>query len=354
MSSLQTVQSPMRTRFRLANHDASMEQLLAVMHRVGASSDPEEFIEIVSNTFREVQTRRYPRVETEHIRAEASFDLFRKALESARAKHGANASILILGGGEGLAGKPGAFARGAVVDVFGAEVAAKACVLDITPALLRDVSELSVSTALVPGGTHTYDLVVEHSLLHFVPNLEGFFDFVRAALKPRGGVVLGHEPNSRYWQNAECLQSLEALQRERSRTKWMSRILRPLKRVFAKRAAASQPFNLLAEVNSVLAQKHGFSAPLSENEIRRIVDVHRPEANPGNFRIGLNGLDVEAIGSEYLSDFGLTWSASAGYSGYVPEQALDAKWRRRQDALATKYPHDGTVWSAYWSRGGAR
>jgi hypothetical protein len=340
-----------QAEFQLADHAASMERLLSVMQRVNYSAKPDEFLEVISTVFQKIQERKssaQPPVANQ-FRQEPSFVLFEKAIEHARVSQSSDLSVLVLGCAEGFAGKSADFTEEVVTNLFGAGER-KIRAVNLTPDFFRNFSAESFAGTSLSGTEHGYDLLIAHSVVHFIPDLDAFFRFVRMALTSSGGLILGHEPNARFWCNSECLEAAEHLRSDLSRSKWIAAILGLANRVKLSGPARPGEPTLWDEVNSVLMEQNGFTAPLSENEIRRIVDVHRPEPVPGTFRIGLNGFDIEVLASEYLNDFTLKWSASCGHLGYTPAQSLNPKWRRRDAELAAKYPHDGTVWTAYWRR----
>jgi SAM-dependent methyltransferase len=317
----------------LADHYASMARLKAVISRVGSKLDPESFIETVASTFQEVQDAANNFAAASDLRSDSSFVLFQKALTLAAAKM-PNPSILVLGCGRGFPGKPAAVAVEAVKEVFSASVTS----LNLTPSMLRR------EPVPLP---QKYDLVVAYSVLHFIPDLNAFFDLVCGALKPSGGLILGHEPNARFWKNRDCRAAISRL---RSRRNWRRKIgsLDP-RRLFRK--APAQP-TIWERVNRILQQSYGFTAPLSENELRRLVDVHRPEANPGDFRIGFNGFDPDELRRAYLPGFRQAWIGTADHLGYNPIHLLSEDWQRTEKLLAGRHPLDGCVFTGYWTRQG--
>jgi SAM-dependent methyltransferase len=332
--------APKAGEFRLAAHDVSMAQLRSVMQRTGSELEPLEFIEAVSLAFQEVQSCRERKNTEQGFRADPSFLLFERALrfawESATPR-----SILVLGCARGFAGKTAEFARTTIEEICQPAASRKIDFLDLSPGDLRSHG----------GGTSTsqasrYDLVVSHSLLHFVPDVSPFFRLVRSVLHSGGGLILSHEPNARFWRNADCMAALAELRDVRLR-RW-KRIPRPAA-VLARfrRPAAVPQTSFFDEVNKMLAQYHGFKSALAENEIRRLVDVHRPEATPGDFRIGCDGFDMDEIIPTYLPGFRSSWTATCNHLGYYSHESLSSGWRQREAALAGQHPQDGSVVTAY-------
>jgi hypothetical protein len=80
------------------------------------------------------------------------------------------------------------------------------------------------------------------------------------------------------------------------------------------------------------------------------VDVHRPGAVGGSFRIGANGLDFEDLQNSYLPTFGLHSVWTAGHLGYLSNSATRGDFHAKEMRLAEKFPLEGSVFTAYWSR----
>src|SRR6202023_38514 len=91
--------------------------------------------------------------------------------------------------------------------------------MDLSPAVLRSLPQAFT------GREHSYDLIVSHSLLHFIPDVNQFFQLVHFLLKPTGGLILSHEQNAAFWRNTACMAAVADLRRQNLR-RW-SRILRP-------------------------------------------------------------------------------------------------------------------------------
>jgi hypothetical protein len=195
----------------------------------------------------------------------------------------------------------------------------------------------------------TWDLVVTHSLLHYIPNLGPVFDLIRRALSPSGGLITCHEPNARFWRNRECQVAVANLRKARLAQR-LRRRLRPSHLFRWFRTKTLPVDSVSVGVNRYLAERHEFSAALTDEEICRLVDVHRPGSLPGTFRIGLNGFDTDDLGKTYLPDFRLLWTGSSGHLGYADASVFPPKWQGIEARLACEHPLAGSVFTAYWSR----
>src|ERR1700676_5183235 len=91
---------------RLMEHEASIAQLTAIKRRVHARIEPAQFLEVGTSAFQEERSGEIPEVMDRRVRSEASFQLFRKALDLALNRHDEAQAVLVLGCGQGFAGEP--------------------------------------------------------------------------------------------------------------------------------------------------------------------------------------------------------------------------------------------------------
>ena len=327
-----------------------MGHLSALMRRVNACLSPAEFIEAVAVTFQEVRNGE-PNVMGQLFRAAGSFPLFQKALRLALNEQGEAQSILVMGCGRGLAGEPADFAKEVVNEIFLSN-RAPITTCNLSSEFLRQDPETLFSTLQFAGQEGSFDLVVAHSLLHYVPDLTAAFTLIRRLLKPSGGLILSHEPNARFWKDEACQRAIHALRKEVRARQWRSRF--NVARLYRRFRAATSPIERISDrVNRRLKERYGLMDSLTENEIQRLVDIHRPEAVPGDFRIGLNGFDHEDLRQTYLPGFRLIWAGSSGHLGYTSSSSLPLTWQRKEETLAASRPLNGCVFTAYWSQDAA-
>lgn len=333
-----------RVSWKLEDHELSMIRLQATMARVKARMPAPDFLEAVSAAFQDVQGRAGITNHTTKAWARSCAD-FVVALQAARAMCTGRPAILVLGCGRGFAGKPAEFVADIAQRAWGEGGAPYLAAIDLTPSSLWNYGDgMAAGTRLSPGH---FDIVAGYSLLHFIPDIRQFARLVRFLLKPSGSLVLSHEPNSRFWSNDECRAAVARLRWR----KWPQRSKALLSRMTAGRSAAPVPSRTFwDEVNELLKERHGIERPLTENEIRRLADVHRPEVQPGEFRIGCNGFDVETLTNKYLKGFRLISCRTREHLGYNELESLPARWKRREEALAMKCPRDGSVFTAHWKK----
>ena len=327
---------------------AASFRLTALMDRVNVRLDPATFIETVAVAFKDAQAEHECESMADKFRAEPSFQLFQNALRLAQ-RTGDRQSVLVLGCGRGFAGEPADFALTVVREVFDSTKIKKAAVLNLTPSILRLDRGALFAHPQLAAKEGTSDLVVAHSLLHYVPDTAKVFDLIRRLLKRCGGLIISHEPNARFWQDATRRSALEKLQRTRPHRR-LRQYLNRSRTFRLLRKTRTRPPTIWDRVNTLLKERCGLASPLAENEIRRLVDVHRPESVPGPFCIGQNGFDFDELSRIYLPDFRLQWVATTGHLGYVAPTSLTARWQRTAMALAEDNGLAGCVFTGYWRR----
>lgn len=325
---------------------SSLQSLRQLIERIDARIDPNSFVEAVTSAFLETRDDAQCSSMEQRFREEPSFQLFKNALERAGGR--GLQHITVLGCGEGFAGESADFATGVVQEVLQREGSQTITRLNLSPTALRQFEKgnCEQQNLTAHGGA---ELVVVHSMLHYILDITPVFSLIRRLLKTTGGVIVAHEPNARFWQNTACQSALADFHKSR-RPRPLRRYLNAALTIARCKNGTPQSATVWDRVNLRLKQQFGLKGALAENEIRRIVDIHRPEAVPGNFRIGLNGFDVDELSRTYLPDFHLEWVATTGHLGYFSANNLTPAWRRRQSLLEAMHPLAGSVFTAYWHR----
>lgn len=253
---------------------------------------------------------------------------FRDVLLNAASVVPCGGRVLALGAGSGWAARDSEFAYAVCREVF--------------PKGKFSIQRLDLTPAVLHAGPRQlrYDLVVSHSLLHYFFDLDIVLDFVAGLVKPSGGYVMTHEPNSRFVANSDCRRSMERFERARSRN--MRRRLHPARIAgwFLSRFR-TRP-DLAATVNALLNQEYGWHTNLSAAEISAIVDPHFPPHSPG--------LSWAHLGRAYLPDFEVRRIVTCGHLGRSAPVHLPEHWRRTEDQLRKLFPLDGSMFTVWWSR----
>ena len=118
------------------------------------------------------------------------------------------------------------------------------------------------------------DLVVLNSVLHHVPNAQRFLSELTRVLKPGGLLMIGHEPNCRFWQSNLRRQYLMAHAMVPKRL-----AATMLKFMGLYNGTVKQKHDVfLDELNALLLAEGTISTPLTRTDVSRLVDVHSPTA----------------------------------------------------------------------------
>jgi SAM-dependent methyltransferase len=274
-------------------------QLAQVIERVGFPLDIPQFMALVSDAFLQAQRVVDPDLDTpRRFRHSRSYYGFANALKIGESYVRRPLRVLVLGCGNGYAGLSSDYAASVARDV-----------LSIVETI--DQAELSPEMLDDKDGTEPYDLVITHSLVHFVLDLRLLFNYMKRKLRPHGQIVLAHEPNAAFWSDNR-VQSVRRLHRQRrTREQKPSRGLKPWGYV-AKFREKTQDTRLVFEVaNNLLRTRHPFRSELTPAEIVAIADPHFP--SNFSFRLGEDGLDARQLRMSYLPEFALRWHDTSGY-----------------------------------------
>jgi hypothetical protein len=323
----------------LADPEVGILYLHNIMERVGCQARPAEFLRLVNRIYRAAQkTLRVPDASFAHNTSHA---IFRDALAEVSRRISRPARILVAGCGDYFAGCDAEYAARVVQNLI-PEKTKSIHTWNLTYADLAEPGKAGVKGQ--------YDLLVTHSLLHFIAGLGGLLRCFSGLLVPGGMYLMAHEPNARFWLNRPL-----ADEGRRILAAWTADDLRH--RFFklstylekAKKMVQGPPMSLESRVNQGLAQRFGVGANLTALELARIVDPHRPPNGGGEdgFRIGLNGFDRENL-SRCGWDALPAWIRTYSHLGGVDCAQLPKKWKQRYSELETLYPDDGAFWTAVW------
>jgi hypothetical protein len=280
----------------------SLQCIENVIRRVGARMNPDAFIETISLVYQQAQAEVMPDLDMPtRFRQGRSYRDFISMLNFAFQQLGSSVNALVIGCGRGYAGCTSAYAAGVLRDV-GVEVLKTVDTLELSPRILAENPDVLV---------RQYDLVVAHSVAHFVPSLEAFFRFVRA--RTGNLLVLGHEPNAAFWNNPQITVLLNRRRRRRRFRTTLAKLVNPSSYVakVTNPFRAKTPKSMTTAVNEILRSKFAYQSDLTDFEIAAFVDPHLP--TDSDFRIGQKGLDAALIEKQYLSGFALLRLESSEY-----------------------------------------
>jgi hypothetical protein len=309
------------------------------MERVGWNAEPEEFLAMVALAYRHALRTVAPSGVEPLFREEASHGAFVDGLEQVCGRLHGPAEMLVVGCADDYLGCDARYAAEVLREVVPRQKIASVYSINLT----RDDLHRPVRSC---GGLR-FDLVVSHSLLHFIPELGAVLRRIVTSLPESGMYLMAHEPNARFWLNQELLE-----ERRRMAAGELARGRR--QQLFSLAAYTTKlrlivgwrpPIDLVRVANQDLRERHAFHAILSPHEMARIVDPHRPADGANEFRIGLNGFDARNL---RIGPNRLAWARSYDHLGYVDYRGLPDKWARRNRELEQAYPDDGVNWTALW------
>ncbi|MBI4620239.1 MAG: class I SAM-dependent methyltransferase [Desulfobacterales bacterium] len=114
-----------------------------------------------------------------------------------------------------------------------------------------------------------FDLVICNAALHHFPNAESFFEEAHRVLTPGGILIIGHEPNKRFWTNRAV--------------SFAYRTLHKINKLFSRDAQISKTekgdySKVCNGVNEILLNKGLITEPLPHETILGHVDIHSPNS----------------------------------------------------------------------------
>ncbi len=308
--------------------------LQETMWRVGANLRAADFVENIVETFREVEVVADDQVHA-RFRAGRPYRDFVALLHDAVLS---GMRLLVIGCGRGLAGRAAAYAERVVRDTCGQDIGAIDSI-DLTPRVMQELRR-------------PYDVVVTHSLLHFLLDPKPVCRLIREMIVPGGTYLMANEPNARFWANPECVRAMNLAAGWESRRKYLSKYTDPSRYLARLRRLAhpGEPHHWVDRMNAILRQRLGLSADLTAKEIVRIIDPHLPDQYPGEFPMGSQGLSWAQLESGPLAGLHIERVRTCGYVLRDNPDTIPQRWRALDERLTAQYPLDGCSFSALWRK----
>jgi SAM-dependent methyltransferase len=302
------------------------------MWRVGAAVRPAEFVAAVVEAWRAIEVVTEEEVQA-RFRASRAWRDFCDVLRMAAQPR---ARVLAIGCGRGFAGRNSAYAASVVREVNSADVA-EIDRLDVTPELLSEVRE-------------PYDIVVTHSLLHFVFEFRPLCRLIQNLVAPGGVYVMANEHNSRFWSNPECVSRMKHVAAAESREKRMRKLLDPA-RYWGRIQRLGRPKPAWSDrINQILRARFHLAADLTQKEIVRIIDPYMPDPYSGECPIGKDGMNWADLEDGPLAQMRLEHVVTSGYVMRSNPEDIPEQWRAIDQSLSSKFPLDGCSYTALWRK----
>jgi hypothetical protein len=290
---------------------AALQRIESVIRRVGVRMNPDAFIETISLAYQQAQAEVTPDLDMPaRFRNGSSYSDFVSTLNFALQQLGSTVNALVIGCGRGYAGCTSGYAAGVLRDV-GIKVLKTVDTLELTPHILAQNAKALIQQ---------YDLVVTHSVAHFIPSLEAFFRFVRA--RTDNVFVLGHEPNEAFWNNPQIRALRDHRRRHRRFRATLAKLVNPSSYVVkvTNKFRVKPRKSMTTAVNEILRSEFAYQSDLTQFEIAAFVDPHLP--TDSDFRIGQKGLDAILIEKQYLPGFTLLKLESSEYPSLDEESSV--------------------------------
>ncbi|MDP3963039.1 MAG: methyltransferase domain-containing protein [bacterium] len=226
--------------------------------------------------------------------------------------------------------------------------------IDISPAMLARASErlrgkgkarltcIEAGAESLPLNDALCDVVAMNSVLHHIPNTEGFAKEVDRVLKPGGVVMIAHEPNRLFWQQPVLRILLWSLH------KWLGvehRVLRLMRRAFKRNHAASSYSayeRVYAAVNTLLMRDGDIQKPLSTEEIQQYVDVHSPTAT--GTADAAKGFLLQELSNTYFKGYAVRHLETSAHLGKYSTHTKGIL-AYIEKALGALFPNSGSSFS---------
>lgn len=151
------------------------------------------------------------------------------------------------------------------------------------------------------------DFITINSVLHHIPDFEPFFKEIDRVLKDNGYLIIGHEPNKKFFQSKFLWANSQIISQILHPRQFLIQVLKWLKLYNALKAAYlkinkdklwTDP--TFKELNQKLLEEKIILQPMSELELAEIVDYN--SATAGKFRKD-RGIDIDEINKVYLPNY---------------------------------------------------
>ncbi len=306
------------------------------LDEAGIELDAERFVRLVSNLYHEAESQYYDHV---HSELEDAAVVWRQSLNAISSRLPDRVRILDVGAGTG-------FASDIVLEFLGRRADHLVC-LDPSAAMLQK-ARLRLSRHACPtqfvagdlssiaGGSGKFDLVLTNSVLHHIPDVDGFIRGLRRLLAPGGIYIAGHEPSRDFYAPGALYRWTQLYRRWRNVRRLF--LAETYRRRLTSAPAARPPE---ATVNEILLRRNVIKHALRPEIIRQLIDIHVPPAHSVDTSWGQQGLRSNEILTRNLTGF--TCCFVRTYS-HVKEarQRMGFVFRAIDGYLAKRYPAGGS------------
>jgi 2-polyprenyl-3-methyl-5-hydroxy-6-metoxy-1,4-benzoquinol methylase len=325
-----------------------LDCLLPLMNSRGVQLSPLEFHYAVNVTFHAFESQVYDENHQDmRLSLPRQFELLCDDVLARGPEPGAGLNILDVGCGTGLGSE-------LLLKTSLGQKVGRIDLLDTSPEMLAKCAERASTWGLeyrVLEGTveavasGCYDLVLACSVLHHIPDLDGFSVSIRR-LQRQGGIFLHlQDPNGDYFEDRELANrvgEIDVATRKRVPS-WVRRMspLRVASRI-RREITRTQPKGYIQLVNERLLGEGVILEPMTAEEIWSVTDIH-VDGLP--FSLG-KGVSVTAMKAR-LVDHDLIASRSYGFFGQLWSE-LPPRFKAREEELIDQKKLNGRYIGCVW------
>ncbi len=188
-------------------------------------------------------------------------------------------------------------------------------------------------------------IVTMNSVLHHIPNFENLFRQISKIVTPGGRIIIGHEPNKKFYQQKFLLNlyliltTFSSFKTFAYSTARFFRLNILLKKFLSKKLTKSE---ILSEINLQLLKEGIITKKLTDNEINQLVDYHSPSA--GSRINKMKGIDIEEIRKKYLPNFEPEYFETYNFISKMSDK--NALMKKINTLLSEKYKEYGATFFA--------
>ncbi|MGE3801149.1 MAG: class I SAM-dependent methyltransferase [Candidatus Kapaibacterium sp.] len=196
----------------------------------------------------------------------------------------------------------------------------------------------------LPFAETQFNVVTMNSVLHHLKETSAFLDEINRILKPGGLLVIGHEPNRKFYENLLLRIAYQTTRMVFTPKEGVRAVLRKtgmyglaLKFYYALKGDKKEKADEIAEkINRQLIEEGLIESPLRPEEIPTITDIRDAEGFDPNF---------------LLPDYELLHLESYNYLRTVDlNRGNNMIVRRLSNSLAKRYPGEGATFLGVWRK----
>jgi SAM-dependent methyltransferase len=190
--------------------------------------------------------------------------------------------------------------------------------------------------------TEMYDIIIISSVLHHIPDLNGFFEQVNNIHVTGGLIITIHDPSADALDSTVYNKRCHELQQHRIQTDKTKKKLSLLRRAVNKIRRTLNPQDYIEKVNRELLKTNIINQPLTAPEIWSITDIH-VESLPYSASNGISKNFLEKV----LQNYKLISYRTYAFFGTLKSN-LDPIYQQREQELIENKDMNGRNFSSIW------